>query len=93
MSPTCYSFGKCSQVFYLSLNAMCYSVEQSYGVFEGRKRYKTAKTIRSKPLGRYDECANSSVVDIWNDMDQPQSLSCLWQKEKAFFLLFHQYAD
>ena len=38
MSPTFNSFVKCSEVFYLSLNTMCYSVEQSYGVFEGKKR-------------------------------------------------------
>ena len=37
MSPTFNSFVKCSEVFYLSLDTMCYSVEQSYGVFEGKK--------------------------------------------------------
>ena len=38
MSPSFNSFVKCSEVYDLSLDTMCYSVEHSYGVFEGKKR-------------------------------------------------------
>ena len=49
MSPTFNSFVKCSEVLYLSLNTMCYSVEQSYGVFEDKKRKFIAKTNNRVP--------------------------------------------
>ena len=69
MSPTFNSFVKCSEVFYLSLNTMCYSVEQSYRVFEykiaNKQPKQTTECLRGHKKGLSTNSFNGVFLKIY----------------------------
>ena len=69
MSPTFNSFVKCSEVFHLSLNTMCYSVEQSYGLFEGenatKQQKQTTECLRGHKKGLGTNSFNGVFLKIY----------------------------